>query len=220
MAERKNYTDTALRAVAVLGLIAVLLLGAWGIIQIAFNLPSFMSSVGGWLSSPFTREEAPEAPVGAATTTPAAPTPPAPSSPKTSVSSTKGTPASKGTYTPSGRYSDPYGAVDLAVYITSAQPLGTRATLQFVVENVGSKVSPAYWSFDALLPIGAGYRYPVGGQRALYPGDKMLYTLTFDLFVYGYPYGSWGPRVATIIVDPQHVLREFNTFNNTASVSM
>src|SRR6185312_1211257 len=38
--------DVALRAIAVLGLIAVLLLGAWGIIQLAVALPSLFSNLG------------------------------------------------------------------------------------------------------------------------------------------------------------------------------
>lgn len=43
-AEERTLIDHVLRAVAVLGLLAILLLGAWGIIQIAFTLPGFVGS--------------------------------------------------------------------------------------------------------------------------------------------------------------------------------
>lgn len=40
------FKENFLRVVAVVGLIAILLLGAWGIIQIAFYLPTFFSNFG------------------------------------------------------------------------------------------------------------------------------------------------------------------------------
>lgn len=42
----KHVKDQLLRAVAVIGLIAILLLGAWGIIQLAVGLPDFFSNFG------------------------------------------------------------------------------------------------------------------------------------------------------------------------------
>ncbi len=45
--------DRLLQTIAVLGLIAILLLGAWGIIQLAFNLPGIFSNLGGSLSGVF-----------------------------------------------------------------------------------------------------------------------------------------------------------------------
>jgi hypothetical protein len=41
-----TFRDRALRAIAILGLIAILLLGAWGIIQIAFTLWGFVGNIG------------------------------------------------------------------------------------------------------------------------------------------------------------------------------
>ena len=52
--------DTVLRAIAVLGLIAVLLLGAWGIIQLAVAIPTLFSNIGTGSFSFFTPAPAKE----------------------------------------------------------------------------------------------------------------------------------------------------------------
>ena len=36
---KRSWVDLALRALALIGLVAILVLGAWGIIQLAFGLP-------------------------------------------------------------------------------------------------------------------------------------------------------------------------------------
>ncbi|HEY4502190.1 MAG TPA: CARDB domain-containing protein [Candidatus Paceibacterota bacterium] len=46
MATHTTFRENMLRVIAVLGLIAILLLGAWGIIQLAFYLPTFFSNWG------------------------------------------------------------------------------------------------------------------------------------------------------------------------------
>ncbi|KKW35392.1 MAG: hypothetical protein UY83_C0009G0015 [Candidatus Adlerbacteria bacterium GW2011_GWA1_54_10] len=60
MANNNTFKDNALRVIAVLGLIAVLLLGAWGIIQLAFFIPSFFSNLDDNIRGLFTREKAEE----------------------------------------------------------------------------------------------------------------------------------------------------------------
>ena len=47
MPERTTFRDSALRAVAIIGLIAILVLGAWGIIQLVVGLPDFFTRFGG-----------------------------------------------------------------------------------------------------------------------------------------------------------------------------
>lgn len=44
--ERASYTDLFLRTIAVIGLVAVLILGAWGIIQLAIAIPNLFGSIG------------------------------------------------------------------------------------------------------------------------------------------------------------------------------
>src|SRR3989344_2528162 len=46
MATKHTFKENVLRVIAVIGLVAVLLLGAWGIIQLAFLIPSFLGNVG------------------------------------------------------------------------------------------------------------------------------------------------------------------------------
>src|SRR3989344_7009150 len=66
MTEKSTIRENALRLVAALGLIAILLLGAWGIIQLAFNLPSLFGAIGGGVGSIFKRAPAAETLVVAA----------------------------------------------------------------------------------------------------------------------------------------------------------
>jgi hypothetical protein len=90
-----------------------------------------------------------------------------------------------------------YGLPDLSVRILSITPVGSRYTMQFVIENIGTNVARSGWSFNALLPIqnqytqaptvGAGYTYTAPAQQALYPGDKIVYTLGFDRPYQQYP---------------------------------
>ncbi len=62
MADHNTHTKTGarevfLRTIAIVGLIAVLVLGAWGIILLAFNLPSVFSNAGSYLSGAFTNND-------------------------------------------------------------------------------------------------------------------------------------------------------------------
>lgn len=287
-----TFRDIVLRGIAILGLIAVLLLGAWGIIQLAFFLPGFFSNLAGGLfnRAPAAESLAVSAPLsvvsgtafpvswthkngsgqysyalsyscaeglsmkaplpngtfetvacntpfnytGAASSTGVLPvlestknTPatitvsatklasgavttsatanitiaPAQKSATTTTPATKPAvttkkPASSGTsYMPSGRTTNLYGQSDLAIRMTG-NPGSVRAgqlvQLQFVVENVGTNITPGNWSFVAELPYNPTYLYQSGGQQALYPGDKIVYTLSYTAVMnqpeYGYGY--------------------------------
>jgi hypothetical protein len=171
---------------------------------------------------------------------------------KTAVAGTKTTkPATKPsapatTYVPSGRMTNLYGYADLAVTVLSSVNNGSRTTIQFQVINAGTNVSPANWSLEAHLPIQGGYTYPSGGQRALYPGDKVVYTLTFDNYsytsqpcgvtTYSYGYGyvtpcttqdygggyysnAYGQHSVTIQVDPYNYVTEVTKANNYATAT-
>lgn len=298
-----------MRIVAVLGLIAVLLLGAWGIIQLAFFIPTLVSNIGNGIGGLFTREPAPESITVSvpATVTPSqafslnwrhleaagaysysiayacqsglsleAPLPnsetqrvpcntpfnftnasssvrltpvytgtrsatttftvsatelatgavTATGSAGTTVAARAATPASAAPttptqtpstqYVPSGRTQNLYGSADLAVRITSVPQnarVGTRTSVQFVVENVGTNVSPQGWSFDATLPYLPTYVYSSARQQLLYPGDKIVYTLGYDI-----PYGQQGLQQVSILVDPYNSF-EYNKANNYATAS-
>jgi len=277
MATKHTFRENVLRIIAVLGLIAVLLLGAWGIIQLAFFIPSFLSNIGNGFGG-FNREPATETltvavplavtsgtafpvswthknqsgqysyalsyscaegltmqailpngsfqtvqcntpfnyvnaasstgltpmltgtknvPVtvtvaatklstGAVTATATANATVAPST-KTATTTKPATTTKKpsGTttkYVASGRTTNLYGYPDLAVRITQnpgTVRAGTQVSLQFVVENVGTNVTPRDWVFSASLPYNPVYTFQSQGQQALYPGDKIVYTLGY-----------------------------------------
>ncbi len=314
MATTTTFRENLLRVIAVIGLIAILLLGAWGIIKLAFYLPTFFSNWGLaretltiTVPSQTTSDKASTVswkhaggegeysyslsyscaaglsyaipvPTGAyqlvpcdtqfnyikatstmplipvlekgiakatttitlaatrlldgvvtkkatgittvsASTTPAAAGPaytapsakPAAAKPATSAKPTT-------TYVPSGRTTNLYGAPDLAVQIVSAPAqaaIGSRVSLQFVVTNVGTNVAGAGWMFNAVLPYTPIYVYPSGGQQALYPGDKIVYTLGYDVVPQNYGYYG-GQAQATIEVDPLNYVNESSDYNNTA----
>lgn len=183
MAEDKNQSsarDLLLRTIAVVGLVAVLLLGAWGIILIAFNLPNLFGTLGASVGSLFTQEQVEQQPTQTTTTQQ---TTPATTNTNTATSKPTNT-----QYTASNTYTALYGSADLAVRILSVMPAGSRTNVQFEIQNVGSNVTPSNWSFEAELPANPTYTYQSIGQQALYPGDKIVYTIGFDT---PYTYNNW-----------------------------
>lgn len=269
--QKNTFTEHILRVVAVVGLIAVLLLGAWGIIQLAFYIPTLVSNLTGAVATktaakeslvlslpssitsnksfnlswthkdkdiagqysyaasyscadgvsvnttlpngslqsvpcdtpfnytgatsvlPVTVVSSKATPVtftvsatklssGAITTTGSAKTTVALAK-KTSSSTTttkKSTTSTK--YVPASKTANLYGYSDLQVRMLSTQSTvrsGSQISMQFVIENVGTNVVPAGWTFNASLPYSGGYNYESPTQQALYPGDKIVYTLGF-----------------------------------------
>ena len=283
-APKPSLREAFLRIIAVLGLVAVLLLGAWGIIQLAVALPNVFGSIGGSVASLFgattaesvtvsvPQSTAPDQPLtlswthqnqtgqyaysytisyacqnglsikaplptgsyqtvacntpfnfvnatehmivvpsisgsqsvpltlsvsatnlstgaitasgsattqvtsGAAVTTtqPAANT----GSPKTTpVQTAKPTTT---TYYPAATRPALYGLPDLAVQIIGVTSNGAQAQVQFAIVNNGTNVAASGWTFNAQLPVSGGYTFVSQPQQALYPGDKIVYTLGFN----------------------------------------
>ncbi len=222
-----------MRVVAVIGLIAVLLLGAWGIVQLAFFIPTFLGNIGGSLTS---KNEAPKTD----TTTTV----------KTAVVKETAKPTAT-TYVASAKpRAALYGYPDLAVRIINA-PTSVRASgqvsLQFIIENIGTNVAPANWFFTASLPYSPTYTYQSPVQQALYPGDKIVYTLGYtaqyvgpvyggpgtcnsygpcnipgygnNVYGYTYPQNYSGTQNASVSADPYNLIWELNESNNTAGIS-
>ena len=197
--ENKSFKDTFLRGIALLGLILILVLGAWGIIVLAFNIPNFLSSAGTTIAGLFEGdrdEETVEVPV-VSTSTPT--TPSAPTGPTTSGKTTTASPktTSAYSYTPAPQpAAQLYGLPDLAVRIISVVPQpaptyasgGNRYSMQFEVSNMGTNIAGYGWAFTAQLPMNPTYTYNSGPQQALRPGDKIVYTMGFDMPYQGYDY--------------------------------
>lgn len=291
MTGKTTFKDRALRAIAILGLIAILLLGAWGIIQIAFTLYGFLGSSTPTPSPaavvtpakaetvvvtapavinsgvPFTLSFVHEntsgnyayeisyscasglsvqAPLptgslqavpcntpfnytnttgnvqltatltgstqavtsfnvsatnlatnattatGAAASTVLPPVAAAKPAPAPTTTSTPGS-----TYVAATRTTSLYGSPDLSVAMGNVTDVGGRYSVQFTIQNVGTNIAPAGWTFNASLPTSPTYTYASSQQQALYPGDKIVYTLGFTMQnnTYGYnttptyPYG-------------------------------
>ncbi len=98
------------------------------------------------------------------------------------------TPTITTTVTRSPYYSNPNGLPDLAVHILSATPEGNGlVSVEFIIQNIGTKVTPFGWTFDASLPVSYTYTYYSRPQSAIYPNEKILYTLSFAQTAQTYP---------------------------------
>jgi hypothetical protein len=285
--ESATFRDRALRAIAILGLIVILLLGAWGIIQIAFTLYGFLGHTGSSAGTATNKQElvtvtAPltvtsgspfnlsfshtngsgnyayqisfscaqgltvQAPLptgqlqsvpcntpfnytGATTNMPltvsvsgsspvsttftvaaknlasnavtasgtatVSVTPLAHTSNSGTTSSTSHTTSNtkttkpKTTYVPSTRAQTLYGSPDLAVSMGTIAGANGTYSATFTIQNVGTNVTPANWTFNAWLPTSGGYTYTSAPQQSLRPGDKIIYTLSFNT---GSTYTTYG----------------------------
>ena len=276
-----TFKQNALRIIAVIGLIAVLLLGAWGIIQLAFIIPGFFSGSSstttkeaialtlpssavsgsafnlGWshtgkngeysyavsyscgnvtikapvaagtykdvpCETPFNYTNAAQGTQLIATLTGSSATTVTLNVAATKLSAGKQTASATGrmtintkaktttttktttssttkktssTYVPAATRAALYGYPDLQVRMTSnftSVQNGSRIALQFVVENAGTNVVPAGWNFQASLPYTPVYTFTSDAQQALYPGDKIVYTLGYDAQLQGSAYSATG----------------------------
>ena len=166
-----TFKDRALRVIAIFGLIALLLLGAWGIIQIAFTLYGFFGNSAPASPSVQTQKTEIVAPQGNGGVSSAA------GRGDSSVSATS-KPAT--TYVPAKTTARTFfGSPDLSVTMGQVTNYGGRYSAQFTIQNLGTNVAPYGWTFNANLPASPTYTYTSNAQQALNPGDKIVYTLGF-----------------------------------------
>lgn len=110
----------------------------------------------------------------------------------TKTTTTKPKPST--TYVPAQYTQTLYGSPDLAVSITNVSGSNGQYSATFAIQNVGTNVTPSNWTFNAWLPTSAGYTYTSAPQQALRPGDKIVYTLSFNLgssYSTGYSYTNY-----------------------------
>ena len=181
MEQQTGFKEMFLRLVAIVGLIAVLILGAWGIILLAFNLVGIFTGsvhIGDLFKSEPTAQ--------VATTTPVVVTQNNGNTSNTNTGASKPTSSTApptAVYTAAPRVAQLYGLADLAVTMKSVTSLSSvqgRVAVQFTVTNIGTNVALSGWTFNAQLPLNPTYTYQSQGQQALYPGDSIAYTLTYD----------------------------------------
>ncbi len=204
MEQKTGFKEVFLRLVAIVGLIAVLILGAWGIILLAFNVVGFFSGNGSGFASLFNQNN------GTTQNEPVTTTYVPGKSNNTSTGAIKVTtgttaapvqtaPKPTAVYTAAPARAQLYGLPDLLVTmgsITSLSSVQGRTAVTFVVENIGTNVALSGWTFNALLPLTPAYTYQSSAQQALYPGDKIAFTLTYDnpnFNQYNYNYGTGYP---------------------------
>lgn len=239
-----NHSTTdksaARNALAIVGFIALVILGILLAISAARFVPQAVSKIGAatvGLSSifvpggadeeapvvvpPVYEEPAPEAP--AATTTTPIEEPSAPS-PRPTTPTYVLPPVVR--VVPVNTPRQLYGNPDLTVSITSVGyctssnvssfradnevPDGERAGVKFSVFNRGTNVTGS-WDFEVELPTAADYTYDSARQRSLSPGDRMDFTLCFDELDTG------NDRRITVEVDPSDDVNESSEGNNRDS---
>jgi hypothetical protein len=184
--EQTGFKEVVLRLIAIVGLIAVLVLGAWGIILLAFNVAGlFNGSVN--FSNLFSNNAQVEQPANTDTTPSVTTTTDTHTTKPTQTTQTTTNTGTKpsAVYTAAPRVTSLYGLPDLSVSIQSVTSLSSvqgRTSVTFVVTNVGTNVAYSGWTFNANLPLinQAPYLYQSAPQQALYPGDKISFTLTYD----------------------------------------
>jgi hypothetical protein len=222
----------AVNALAVVGFIALVLVGVLLAVYTARKLPELSSRLGGAsvsLSSIFHRNgDEPELnvvtstttiPFDDATTTPATTTTPA----KPAVR--PGTPSYITVTVP--KPVSLYGDPDLTVRITDVGylrrdgdtdtfvsshnvPRGKDSAVKFTVTNVGTNRSGS-WKFEADVPTSPSQDFTSPTQDSLGPGDRVDYVLGFEK-------GRRGDdREITITVDSKDTVDESNERNNEDS---
>ncbi|MGE5540722.1 MAG: CARDB domain-containing protein [Bacillota bacterium] len=247
--ETQQTRKAAVGGLAVVGFIALILIGIATAIYAASFLPRAISRVGTanvYLSTLFQPNdgqpsENPQPPASTSTPTsiPLSPAPATTTAPAPSIPSTPSTPAPTPvtpTYTqptyqvvtvPGTQY---YGLADLVTTITSVGylrnegdtssfvtddtvPSGYQGAVRFVIANRGTNISNS-WMFEAHLPTTDGSSvYRSGTQRALNPGDTIVYTLGFDN-------ADRGSETIRVEADANNRVAESNENNNTDSASI
>ncbi len=86
------------------------------------------------------------------------------------------------TYTASGHTSNLYGSAALVVHVISITPtIDGRYVARFSIQNIGTNLAPAGWTFSAVLPTNPTYTFLSHAQQKMYPGDEIVYTLGFNI---------------------------------------
>lgn len=231
-APRAGRFDILVKTLAVVGLISILGLAGWGVVNVAQVVPSALSNLAAGVVSitsqffPADEENGDNTP---ATSTPSGDTDTSGDANGDTGDGTAQTPRSPGTETsststprqlrPSGRS----GEADLSARIietgiidpdteafvaTSTFHATDEVAVRFAVENVGGGTSDT-WMFNAVLPTTPVHIYDSNEQRVLEPGDRIEYTLQFDRV-------SKTPRYFVINIDPRGRLNDARSDNNIA----
>ncbi len=227
------------RALGIVGVILVLIIGLWGVFSLAKHAPGLFANIGRFASAPFSSKfDRSQTAAVAETETTSQDTQPAATTKTQSPDGGPLSPAVKTTVqVPKKPTSIPAGYVDLSVRILST----ARGGAQFEIKNNGTKTAPAGWTFSASLPLPTPYTYTSDPQQALPPQGYIINNLgwapppaTSNCSQFqttpGYqPYPAISQMqnctvssyqaggTFTVYVDQQNVTGDNNSTNNTAS---
>ncbi len=228
--DQKHKTrQAALAGLAVVGFIALIIVGITLAIYSARFIPSVVNKIGGAAATLSTSSSTPKLAVIRDTddTLPIATSSPAtqplvhlstvPAATDTDDDATAPAPAAQ----PKPKL---YGLSDLAVTVTAVGflagdttdtfvatpviPAGAHPAIKFSVKNIGTNVS-APWMFSANIPSATGPYFNSQVEQPLGPGDHIDFTLGFNQTVPG-------NQIVSVIVDPSNSISEITKTNNTA----
>jgi hypothetical protein len=126
-------------------------------------------------------------------------------------------------------YKAPYGNPDLATtilatgYLTGEStdtfvpaqliPPGARPAVKFIIANKGTNATGP-WNFLAKIPTVTGTVFTSPTEVSMNPGDHVVFTLGFNQ---AFP----GPaQTITVVADPTNVIYESNEGNNSAAAAV
>lgn len=87
-------------------------------------------------------------------------------------------------------------------------PSGKRPAIQFEVKNEGTNLADKNWRFEVALPTSPSFNYKSSNQPAMFPGDRITYTIGFDRVK------NAAEDDYRIEVDSQNDINESNERNN------
>jgi len=239
-----NNTPTrqaVMNGLAVVGFIALVVLGMWLAVYSTRYVPTVANHVGSaavYLGSVFNKAPAPGLTVvptasttisfGNASTTGTKATSTVATTPKPNQTTT-GIKTS-GTYQIGGT-SNPTlsGLPDLIVTIkavgylatssadsfvaSSTVPSGSRPAVNFTIKNIGTNIATT-WRFSVSIPTQTSYLFQSQYQQSLNPGDSIDYVLGFDQANRG------SGQMISVTANFDRTVAESNTHNNYASTSI
>lgn len=247
MAHMETQTSTpnagrraAVGALAIVGFIALIIIGIGLAIYTARYLPDLSSKVGGGavsLSSLFHKK--PDTDLQVVTSTTTLPFGMSSTTASTTVAtSTSSKPSSSGTHPSAGARTTttivtsgpaaPYGNPDLSANVTdvgyltragdttsfigsNSIPQGNDGAVKFTITNVGTNVAGP-WNFSVDIPTSPSQHFVSPDQAPLNPGDSVEYVLGFSR---GF---SSGQQVTiTVTADPNNRIVETSKANNVSS---
>lgn len=233
----------AVNGLAVVGFVALIIIGMWFAVYSARFVPSIANRIGSaavYLGSVFTPSESPALTIipmasstvisfGNGTSTAATTTSSTPVAPAKPVTPTAGHQTATTTRIGGTAPASLYGLPDLVVTIkkvgylattsassfiaSSTVPAGSRPAVTFSIKNIGTNAT-GQWYFSASIPTQTAYIYQSIPQQSLNPGDSIDYTLGFDQANKG------SGKVITITANYNHAIAESNYNNNVASTTV